>query len=203
MSQQQFGVPENKPGKPQLSDNLPELRRLVTGHDTDGKAVVKVQDTSRWQHFGDGILAYNVLYSTTFPSKLQDDADYVSHEAVQDTGQLGTVRPGGTVLRVCDFSPAYPGKMHRTRSIDYGIVLEGTVEMLLDSGEKRIIKRGDVVVQRATYHQWRNASETEWARMCFVLQDVEDFELGGQKIKEDMGKRNYYLASSSETDPSK
>lgn len=187
---------ENDPGKPQLSDTLPTLQRFVTGHNEQGKAIVKTSDISRWQHFGNGTLAYNVLYSTVFPANLEKDADFASHEAVQDTGRLGTVRPGGVVLRVCDFSPSYPGKMHRTRSIDFGIVLEGTVEMILDSGETQTIRRGDIVVQRATYHQWRNASNTEWARMCFVLQDVKDFDVNGEKLKEDMGKRDYFLAPS-------
>ena len=187
---------ENHPGKPQLSNTIPQIHRFVTGHNAEGKAVVKTEDTSRWQHFANGALAYNVLYSTVFPANLENDGDYGSHEAVQDTGRLGTVRPGGTVLRVCDFSPCYPGKMHVTRSIDFGIVLEGTVEMLLDSGESRIIKRGDIVVQRATYHQWRNVSTTEWARMAFVLQDVQDFTVNGEMLKEDMGKRDYYIAPS-------
>lgn len=191
---------ENNPGKPQLSDSMPTLTRYVTGIDSaTGKAIVKVKDTSRWQHFGSGTLAYNVLYSTKFPASLQDDADFDSHEAVQDTGRLGTVRPGGTVLRICDFSPGYPGKMHITRSIDYGIVLEGTVEMVLDSGEVHVLKRGDVVVQRATYHRWRNPG-TEWVRMAFVLQDVQDFEVNGQSVKEDMGKRDYYIAPTADVE---
>jgi quercetin dioxygenase-like cupin family protein len=190
---------ETMQGKPQLSD-LPLLTRYVTGHDPEtGKAIVKVKDNGRWQHFGDGILAYNVLYSTTYPESLQNDGDLERHEAIQDTGKLGTVRPNGTVLRVCEFSPGYPGKMHVTRSIDYGIVLEGTVDMILDSGEVQVLKRGDIVVQRATLHQWRN-SGTEWVRMAFVLQDVQDFEVNGAKIKEDMGKRDYYIAPSGNTE---
>lgn len=75
--------------------------------------------------------------------------------------------------------------MHRTKSLDYGIVLEGQVDLVLDSGETRKMERGDVAVQRATMHQWRNSSEENWARMVFVLQDcVVDDENGG----EDLGK---------------
>lgn len=61
--------------------------------------------------------------------------------------------------------------MHRTKSLDYGIVLEGEVELVLDSGERRRMGPGDVAVQRATMHQWRNVDEKRWARMMFVLMD--------------------------------
>ncbi|TQS35146.1 hypothetical protein Golomagni_04442 [Golovinomyces magnicellulatus] len=74
-----------------------------------------------------------------------------------------------TVLRYVDFRPGSPPFMHRTQSLDYGIVIEGEIELILDSGETRTLKRGDVCVQRATMHAWRNNSETEWARMVFVL----------------------------------
>ena len=63
--------------------------------------------------------------------------------------------------------------MHVTPSLDYGVVLEGVVKAGLDSGEEQVLERGDCVVQRATNHMWTNGSETEWARMLFVLCDAE------------------------------
>ena len=77
--------------------------------------------------------------------------------------------------------------MHRTQSLDYGIVIEGSVEMLLDDGSSTLLQRGDIAVQRATMHAWRNPSETEWTRMVFVLQDCKAFEIGGKKMGEDLG----------------
>lgn len=79
-----------------------------------------------------------------------------------------------------DFAPASDCMMHRTQSLDYGIVLEGAIELVLDSGETRLMRRGDVAVQRATMHAWRNPSETEWARMVFVLQDCQPLAVGGE-----------------------
>jgi quercetin dioxygenase-like cupin family protein len=77
--------------------------------------------------------------------------------------------------------------MHRTESIDYGVVLEGTLELLLDSGETRIMKRGDVCVQRATMHAWKNVTENSgWARMMFVLVASEKVVVGGQELGEDL-----------------
>lgn len=63
--------------------------------------------------------------------------------------------------------------MHRTQSLDYGLVVEGEVEMELDDGVKVTLRRGDVAVQRGTIHGWRNVSPNGgWARMFFVLQDL-------------------------------
>ena len=76
--------------------------------------------------------------------------------------------------------------MHRTQSLDYGIVLEGEVEMWLDDGTKQVMRRGDVAVQRGTSHGWRNTSETEWGRMFFVLQDCGKVEVGGKELGEDV-----------------
>lgn len=76
--------------------------------------------------------------------------------------------------------------MHRTQSLDYGIILEGEVEMILDNGVKRVMKRGDVAVQRGTNHGWRNMSKTEWARMFFVLQDAQKIEIGGKELGADL-----------------
>jgi len=41
---------------------------------------------------------------------------------------------------------------HRTQSIDFGVVLEGEIQLTLDDGEKKILRKGDVVVQRGTMH---------------------------------------------------
>lgn len=74
--------------------------------------------------------------------------------------------------------------MHRTQSLDYGIVMEGSVVAVLDSGEEHLMHRGDVMVQRATMHAWRNPSETQWARMIFSLQDAQPLFIGEERFKE-------------------
>ena len=92
------------------------------------------------------------------------------------------------MLRYVDFAPKYTCMMHRTLSVDYGIVLEGQIVSVLDSGEEQLMGRGDVMVQRATMHAWRNPSETEWARMIFCLQDCKPLFINGQRFGEDLGK---------------
>ena len=61
---------------------------------------------------------------------------------------------------------------------------KGEVELLLDSDEKRVMKRGDVAIQRGTMHQWINQSKTEWTRMLFVLQESKPLEVAGVKFGE-------------------
>lgn len=77
--------------------------------------------------------------------------------------------------------------MHRTVSIDYGIVLVGEVELILDSGETKLLKTGDVCIQRGTNHAWRNSSKTTWARMMYVLQPSVPIEINGKSLDEDLG----------------
>ena len=103
----------------------------------------------------------------------------------------------GSIFRIVDFPPvgpevnaidnatmlndmgidpnaALPGRhpyMHRTRSVDYAIVLAGEIDMLLDDSEVHL-KAGDVVVQQATNHAWVNRGRTS-CRIAFILVDGE------------------------------
>jgi uncharacterized cupin superfamily protein len=138
----------------------------------------------------DNQTALSIVYTTSsFPVKAEDDQDISVHESLLGKG-VGLVNPGGTVLRCVDFGPGYACPMHRTKSVDYGILLEGEIEMLLDSGDSVIMKKGDVAVQRATYHQWINCSK-QWARMMFVLQDCADFDVAGEPVREGLGSSTF------------
>lgn len=92
------------------------------------------------------------------------------------------------MCRFVDFAPSATPMMHRTASLDYGVVLEGTVECILDSGETRTMNKGDLCVQRATNHAWKNVTENGgWARMMFVLGGAEPPVVGGKVLGEDLG----------------
>jgi len=120
------------------------------------------------------------------PQDLNSDADIAAHEQKM-ASPFGLVTKGGTVLRYVDLAPGYTCMMHRTQSVDYGIVLEGEVVSVLGSGEEYVMRRGDVTVQRATMHAWRNDSATEWARIIFALQDCRPLVVGGKRLGEDLG----------------
>jgi quercetin dioxygenase-like cupin family protein len=142
-----------------------------------------------WRTYDQNNLAFNVVYTTSeFPASLDQDADIKAHEKVMSGGQLGLVNPNGTVCRIVDFAPGCPELMHRTQSLDYGIVLEGKIEMVLDDGVTRVLERGDVAVQRATMHGWRNPSQTDWARLVFVLQDCQKLTVDGKNMGENLGR---------------
>jgi hypothetical protein len=88
-----------------------------------------------------------------------------------------------------DFGPGAVSPMHRVNSIDYAIVLEGVFRMTLDSGEERIMQRGDIAIQRSTAHRWVNVTGNGLlaARMLFVLHDVKDVNIAGGKAEGFLG----------------
>ncbi|KAI6865501.1 hypothetical protein KC319_g5653 [Hortaea werneckii] len=180
-----------KPTPNQLAQSLPGPTAYLTGHnDESGKAILHSRRPVEWQQYDEGKLGMSVAFTTQFPADLNSNADIQSHDAKMAAagGKLGLVSGGGTVLRYVDFAPGYECMMHRTQSVDYGIVLEGTIVSVLDSGEEQEMKRGDVMVQRATMHAWKNPSRTEWARMIFCLQDCKPVYVGGQRFGEDLGR---------------
>lgn len=180
---------ERKPTPGQLATDLPGPSAYWTGHDQKtGKAIIHSKHPVEWVPYDEDKLAMKVAYTTSFPADLNKDADVAEHEEKEASGKLGLVSGGGTVLRYVDFAPDYTCMMHRTQSVDYGIVVEGEVESIMDSGETQLMKRGDVMVQRATMHAWRNPSKTEWCRMIFVLQDCKPLFVAGERFGEDLGR---------------
>lgn len=166
--------------------NLRDVRRYVTTHREDGKAIVRSTEPGAWESVLNNELAFNVIYTTSeFPSQMNGDADIKAHEKVAQAG-TGLVNAGGSVCRIVDFAPGNDPLMHRTKSLDYGVVLEGEMEMILDSGEVSLLKRGDVAVQRGTMHAWKNPSATQWGRMLFVLLDAQPLQVGGADLAEEL-----------------
>lgn len=149
-------------------------RRIVTGHASDGRSVV-VSDgpvTVSRELVDDGA-AFHEVWST-------DAAPAAIHAGAEDpTSADITVPPParGTRIRVNEFLPGHldenglQSPVHRTESIDYGIVLEGEVTLVLDDSEVTA-RAGDIVIQRGTDHAWANRAG-EVARVAFVLVDAE------------------------------
>jgi quercetin dioxygenase-like cupin family protein len=164
----------------QPPNKLRPVTRFITDHDIEGLAIFNKDVTARTIRTGDSFyLAYT---ATKVPTDLATDlAAYKQHLA---NDPVYTV-PGGTALSVIDLVPGSNGPMHRTLSLDYAVVLEGAVELILDSGEATTLQRGDIAIQRGTIHQWRNVSETEWARMLFVLQESRPVEVAGKTLEQE------------------
>jgi hypothetical protein len=141
---------------------------------------------------------FSLAYTTsTYPAAISSDADINSYASyLQPGGSPGLVISSGTVCRIVDMQPNALSPMHRTVSLDYGVVLEGVVELVLDSGETRVLHRGDVAVQRGTNHAWRNVTppvkgedgvvREQWARMLYVLQPAEKLSVDGKELGEEL-----------------
>jgi hypothetical protein len=174
------------------------MRRVVTGHDKSGKAIV-VEDGEPPVVFTrpevPGLAFYEVWNTQSAPAKISAQSDPTKDRPVR-------VPPpaNGTIIRLIDFTTEEPNKpkqpmelagklfelmglhpitdaklyarhqfMHRTQSVDYAIVLEGSMTLLLDDTEIDL-KAGDVVVQNGTIHAWKNSSGAN-CRMAFILVD--------------------------------
>lgn len=181
-----------------MADKAPKtlrpLNRFITTHNDAGEAIFsstlsEVMPVQPLADSADFSLAYT---SDHFPAKLNGESDIAEYNNYL-TSPPGITISTGTVCRIVDMRPGALSPMHRTVSLDYGVVLEGEVELVLDSGETRLLKRGDVAVQRGTNHAWRNVTPDvvvdgvavpQWARMLYVLMPSQEMEIGGKKLGE-------------------
>ncbi|KAJ9618212.1 hypothetical protein H2203_009127 [Taxawa tesnikishii (nom. ined.)] len=164
-----------------LDNELPKIKRVITTHNDSGKAIFSsdINDELPFQELPDGARFSLAFATNTTPAKLNGDQDMRTYERYLEN-KPGVMIPNGTVCRIVDMMPGALSPMHRTVSLDYGVVLEG-------NGEKKLLRRGDVSVQRGTNHAWQNASKDKWARMLYVLQEAEPLVINGKPLDEDYG----------------
>ena len=152
----------------------PAIRRVVTGHDAANVAkVIMDSPATNWKSSSPGTVS-TLIWSTD-----RTPADISVGEAIEDLGAriLGTAPPAsGTRFAVIDFPPGNTGRMHRTETIDYVIVIAGEIDMDMDASTVHL-KAGDVMVQRGTNHAWVNRG-TVPARLAFVLIDAVPLGIG-------------------------
>ena len=152
----------------EASSGLATPNRFITNHNEKGVAVFDTSIPERLPTDIAGNMVFHFGYATTTsPADFTNKSDITTYSSFL-SNPPGIFIPGGSVLRIVDMQPGGETPLHKTDSLDYGVVLEGEVELVLDSEESRILKGGDVSVQRATNHLWRNTSKTEWSRMLFV-----------------------------------
>ena len=152
-----------------------KVRRVVTGHDASGRAVVKIDEVSQNVISNRPGASACVIWTT--------DANPVDNSGDADTStrKVGTTLAGGTVFRVVEFSPGAAPRVHRTDSIDYAVVISGEIDMELEKGEEVHLKAGDVVVQRGTVHCWINRGNAP-CTIAFVLIDAKPVTAGGKVL---------------------
>ncbi|KAF7590094.1 hypothetical protein BBP40_003250 [Aspergillus hancockii] len=180
---------KGRPNESQLALGFPSVTINITDHDDFGRETFLPARQGDWQAYDNNGMAFSVIYTTSeFPVSLNNGQDLAKHDRITASKKLGLVNPGGTVWRIVDFAPKFESMMHRTRSLDFGIVIEGMIELILASGEKRVLRRGDVSVQRGTNHSWRNPDPNRWCRVAYVLLDSQPVMINGEPLKEDLGR---------------
>ena len=152
-----------------------EIRRVVTGHDADGKAVIvddKMMDNVIVMPSGHS----GALMWVADPDDAHVNGPVDQHEDRAYRKLPGIAPPaGGHVFRILQLAPGKSAFMHRTNTIDYAIVLQGACVMKLDGDEEVAMNAGDVMVQRGTWHGWENRGD-EPCRLAFILISSEASE---------------------------
>jgi quercetin dioxygenase-like cupin family protein len=144
---------------------MPVPRRIVTGHDAAGRSVV-LSDAPNPKSLDIGTAAFHEIWITD-----RTPAPIAATEP-EPTDRPVRVPPpdNGVMVRFTEMAPAAESPMHRTETVDVGVVLEGETWLLLDDGSETRVGPGDAVVQRGTMHAWANRSDRP-VRMLFVLID--------------------------------
>jgi quercetin dioxygenase-like cupin family protein len=152
-----------------------QVRRVVTGHDANGRAVVKIDEITQNPPSGRPGRSACVVWTTeSFPVDNANETDGGKR-------QVGTTLQNGTVFRVVEFMPGVSPRVHRTESIDYAVVMSGEIDMELDDSVVHL-KAGDVLVQRGTIHNWVNRG-TDSCIIAFVLIDAKPVEASGKVLR--------------------
>jgi len=150
------------------------IRRVVTGHDAQGRARVAIDELCRNVISRRPNHASCVVWTTgAFPADNGDERDGAARE-------VATTDPNGTVFRIVEYGPGVAPRNHRTESIDYAVVLAGEIDMELE-GETVRLRAGDVLVQRGTVHNWVN-NGTEPCVIAFVLVAAKPVERNGRRL---------------------
>jgi quercetin dioxygenase-like cupin family protein len=151
-----------------------QVRRVITGHDAHGRAIVQLDEVARHAFTGrPGATGINVWTTEGFPA---------DNDGAEDAGrrQVGTTLPNGTIFRVLEFAPGLAARNHRTDSIDYIVVMAGEIDMELDDSTVHL-RAGDVMVQRGTIHNWVNRG-TAPCVLAVILIAAKSVEAGGKVL---------------------
>ena len=152
-----------------------KVRRVVTGHDANGRAVIiKDSVAENIVRKRPGYESCVIWATEDFPADNDDPTDGA-------TRNVPTTVPNGTVFRVVRYEPGVVPRVHRTDSLDYAIILSGEIDMELEKGEETHLKAGDVVVQRGTVHNWIHRG-SEPCVIAYVLTSAKGLSVGGKAV---------------------
>lgn len=151
-----------------------KVRRVVTGHDENGHALVKIDEiTKNVTTLRPGLLQ-SVIWTTDISPANNDGDDDPSQRPV------GTALKGGTVFRMIEYGVGVAPREHRTDSIDYIIIMSGEIYMQIE-GKETLLKAGDVLVQRGNIHNWENRGP-EKCVLAAILIDAKPVSINGKPL---------------------
>ena len=151
------------------------VRRVVTGHDDAGKGIVAIDEVVGNLAGSRPGTSSKVIWTTDRAPADNNSAEDMSLRPVE------AAVSNGTTLRVIEYLPGVAPRNHRTRTVDYAIVISGEINMRMDDTVMQL-KSGDVLVQRGTIHNWENRG-TEPCVIAFVLIDAEPVVAGGNELE--------------------
>lgn len=152
-----------------------QIRRVVTGHTPNGRAMVEIDEIATNVISNRPGASSCVVWSTKgFPVDNDGFADPTK-------ASFKTTVDNGTVFRIVRYEPGVTPRNHRTDSIDYAVVMSGAIEMELDDGVVVKLKAGDVLVQRGTIHNWVNRGP-DVCVVAFVLISAKPVTAGGKPL---------------------
>lgn len=156
-------------------------RRVVTGHTPDGKSTVLFDPTlelfGATQEAGNEARkgAASRVYWTT--AELPANNDGTTDMATQE---VATALDAGSLIRIVRYSPGVTPRRHRTSSVDYVVVLSGSIKVQLDDQTVEL-KEGDVLIQRGTVHNWINDG-TEPCVMFYAMTGARPVSTNGKVL---------------------
>ncbi|KAF3936606.1 hypothetical protein ABW19_dt0208622 [Dactylella cylindrospora] len=160
--------------------------QTFTTHSADGSITSKTDPITFSPFDSSGALSAATVFTThTLPVVLDDDDDIKRHQAWLASGPTGIGVKGGVVAVMNKFAPGAECPAHRTQTIDFGVVVEGELELVIPDGENKVFKRGDVIVQRGTFHGWRNPSTENQTLVFFVALESKPVQVGDKLLGED------------------
>jgi hypothetical protein len=162
------------------------MSQFITTHNTSGHAIFSPKVPEEQHELPLPFGGMRIIYTAdSVPTNLSTEADIDNYSHVRAAGlPNGAIcPPGGSAAAIVSLAPGAESPMHRTVTMDWAVILEGEVELVLDGGERRRLRVGDSVVMRGTMHQWVNRSgEGKWARMVAFAQDIIPVEVGGRGL---------------------
>jgi quercetin dioxygenase-like cupin family protein len=168
------------------SSPYPAMSQVITTHNSSGQAIFSPKVPEEQHDLPLPFGGMRIIYtSNSVPTNLNSEADIEQYSHIRTAGLPGgAICPqGGTAAAIVSLKPGAQSPMHRTVTMDWAVILEGEVDLILDGGETRRLRVGDSVVMRGTMHQWVNRSSDGWARMVAFAQDIVPVEVGAKVLE--------------------